>query len=109
MSDSKRPRVYGPPRAHVLPHAGVVPVHTRRFESTHGARLERTHEEEAGKEGEGGGHRQFCSPKFAVIGLSRAPENHRKKPLDLTHFQFENRSKTTQFPSTPIPSLKMGI
>ena len=36
------------------------------------ARLEWTHR------GEGGGHRQFCLPKFAHKGLSRASEVHQK-------------------------------
>ena len=35
---------------------------------------------------------QFCLPKFAHEGLSRASP---KKPLDLTHFQFENRPTIT--------------
>ena len=56
-----------------------------RLESTHGKRFESTH----------GGHRQFCLPKFAHIGLSRAPEVHRKKPLDGIRFQFEKRSRIT--------------
>ena len=48
------------PRAHVLPHAGVVPVHTGRFESTHGGFLDgHTEERVNGGRGEGG-HRQFC-------------------------------------------------
>ena len=34
--------------------------------------------------------------KFAHVGLSRAPEVHHKKPLDLTHLRFENRSRTTR-------------
>ena len=38
-------------------------------------RLERTH----GAEGEGG-HRQFCLPKFAHAGLSRAPEVQQRNP-----------------------------
>ena len=40
-----------------------------RFESTHGKRFESTH----------GGHRQFCLPKFAHVGLPRASEVHKKK------------------------------
>ena len=40
-----------------------------------------------------GGHRQCCLPKFAHVWSSRASEVHHKKPMDLTHFQFENRSR----------------
>ena len=40
-------------------------------------------------------HRQFCLPKFAHVGLSLDPRGSPKKPLDLIHFQFENRSRTT--------------
>ena len=32
-------------------------------------------------------YRQFCLPKFAHVGLSRAAEVHHKKPLDLTYFK----------------------
>ena len=35
-------------------------------------------------------HRQFCLPKFAHVGLSLDPNGSPMKPLDLTHFQFEN-------------------
>ena len=38
---------------------------------------------------------QHSSPKSAHAGLSRASEVHQKQALDLTHFQFENRSRTT--------------
>ena len=49
------------PRAHVLPHAVVVPVHTGTFESTHGGFWDGHTEERGGKGGRGeGGHRQFC-------------------------------------------------
>ena len=54
------------------------------------------------------GRRQFCLPRKAHVEFSLGPrEDHQrnrwitcfrgsqKKPLDLTHFQFENRSKTT--------------
>ena len=37
---------------------------------------------------------QHSSPKFAHVGLLRASEVHQKKPLDLTHSRFENRSRT---------------
>ena len=40
-------------------------------------------------------HRQFCLPKFAHVRLSLDPRGSPKKPLDLTHVQFENRSRTT--------------
>ena len=40
-------------------------------------------------------HRQFCLPKFAHVRLSVVPRGSPKKPFDLTHFQFENRSRTT--------------
>ena len=40
-----------------------------------------------------GGHRQCCLPKFGHVWSSRASEVHHKKPMDLTHFQFENRSR----------------
>ena len=43
-----------------------------------------------------GGHRQFCLPKFAHVGLSRGPQVRQKKPLDLTHLRFESRSRTTR-------------
>ena len=40
-------------------------------------------------------HRQFCLPKFAQVCLSLDPRGSPKKPLDLIHYQFENRSRTT--------------
>ena len=43
------------------------------------------------------GHRQLCLRKFAHVGLSRAPEVHQKNPLDVIHFQFESKSRTTPF------------
>ena len=43
-----------------------------------------------------GGRRQFCLPKFAHVGLSLDPRGPPKKPMDLTHFQFENRSRATR-------------
>ena len=47
----------------------------------------------------------FCLPKNAHIGLSRASEVHRKKPLDLTSFKFENTkdkdTTTTTHHTTP--------
>ena len=46
-----------------------------------------------GGRGEEGG---WSLPKIAHVGLSRASEVHHKKPLDLTHLRFENRSRTTR-------------
>ena len=40
-------------------------------------------------------HRQFCLPKFAHVGCSLDHRGSPKKPLDLTHVQLENRSRTT--------------
>ena len=40
-------------------------------------------------------HHQFCLPKFAHVGLSLDPRGSPKKPLDLTQFKFEKRSRTT--------------
>ena len=77
------------PRAHVETHVRVVPAWTGTFWMYTRARFEWTHG------GEGEGHRQFCLPKFDHMGLSRSPEVHRKKPLDVTYFQFENRSRIT--------------
>ena len=52
------------PRAHVLPHAGVVPVHTGTFWIYTRRFLRRTHGGRGGGGGERGrgqaGHRQFC-------------------------------------------------
>ena len=62
------------PRAHVLKHVRVVPVHTESCGRTHGE--------------EGECHRQFCLPEFAHVGLSLGPRGPAKKPLDLTHFKF---------------------
>ena len=47
----------------------------RRFDRTHGDVLDG--HTEAGGEGREG-HRQFCLPKFAHIGLSRDPKVHQK-------------------------------
>ena len=41
------------------------------------------------------GDRQFCLPKICHVGLSLGSRGSPKKPLDLKHFQFENRSRTT--------------
>ena len=65
----KRPRVY-------QHHNHMWCWYTR-------GRFERT----CGEEGEGG-HPQFCLPKIAHVWLSQ--------PMDVTYFQFENRSRTTR-------------
>ena len=63
-----------PPRvcrqhAHMLLSMWTWCRYTRgRLKSTHGKRFESTH----------GGHRQFCLPRKAHVGLSRASEVHRK-------------------------------
>ena len=44
----------------------------------------------------GGGHRQGCLPKFAQIWSLLGPRSPPKKPMDLTHVQFENRSRATR-------------
>ena len=80
----------------VVWHTGKTPVcgfktsssHGARGAGTHGGRFERTHGVEAGGgwgRG-GGGGRGGMSPsvlltELAVIGLSRAPEVHRKETL----------------------------
>ena len=69
------------PRAHVLKHVRLVPVHTGTF-WIHTWRA--------------GGHRQCCLPKFAHVWSSLGPRGPPKKPMDLTHFQFENRSRATR-------------
>ena len=62
------------PRAHVFPHAGVVPVHTGRFESTHGGFLD-GHTEERGKRGRGEGVTvSSANHETAHVELSRALE-----------------------------------
>ena len=76
--DSKRPRVYRH-HAHMCQNMRAWCRYTQgRFESTHGGFLDgHTGRRE-------GGHRQFCLPKFAHRGLSRA------------HLKFENRSNTAR-------------
>ena len=94
--------------ARVAGNGDVLNVHTGTFwMDTHG---------------EGRGHRQFCSQKFAHVGLITCPTGSTKKPMDLTHLKFENNSRTTcspflrtlalphgavelQLPSSPKPSL----
>ena len=51
--------------------------HTRDVSNTNGKRFESTH----------GGHRQFCLPRKAHVGSSRASEVHRKQPLNVAHVQ----------------------
>ena len=102
------------PRAHVFRHTCAWCLHTR-------GRFGRTHERE---EGEGSlsasafsSRKQgfliilsstltqcqvhasspiFCLPRMAHVGSSRASEVHQKLTLDLTYFQFENRSRRTR-------------
>ena len=63
--------------------------HTQgRFERTHGDVLD-------GHTGTRWCHRQFCLPKICPHGVLTCPRGPPKKPLDLSHFQFENRSRTT--------------
>ena len=64
-----------------------------RFERTHGGVLDGN---TAGRVKREGGRRHFRLPKFAHVGLSLASEAHQKNPLDLTHIQFENKSRTTR-------------
>ena len=66
---------------HNTQHARWHRVQLGRFERTHGGEVE--------------GHRQFCLPKFAHVGLSLDRRGSPKKPLDLTRFQCEKRSRTT--------------
>ena len=91
--NSKRPRMYR--HAHMCYHMRAWCPYTRwRFEFTRGDFLDGHTGRREGREREGC-HRQFCSPKFAPGVITCFREVHRKKPLDLTHFQFENRSTTT--------------
>ena len=62
------------PRAHTFQHVRVVPVHTG--DVLNGQREGRS----------GGGHRQFCSPRFAHVGLSRASERFTKETLGSNPF-----------------------
>ena len=63
---------------------------TRTCVSTRG-RFGRTHG------GEGGCHRQFCLPKFAHIGLSRAPEVH-KETLESLPISSLREARTKRVP-----------
>ena len=63
------------PRAHVLPHAGVVPEHTVTFRIYTRRFLRRTHGGEEGKEGEGRGVTvSSADHETAHVELSRALE-----------------------------------
>ena len=65
-------------------HGDVLNLHTEVFSAdTRGGR---------GREG----HRQFCLPKFAHRGSSRAPEVHQRNAWEFTHLKFENRSNTAR-------------
>ena len=67
--DSKRPRACRQ-HAHMLFSMWAWCWYTRgRFESTHGKFFESTH----------GGHRQFCLPRTAHVGLSLGPTSSPKK------------------------------
>ena len=100
--NSKRPRVYRH-HAHMCYHMRAWCRYTQgRFESTHGGFLDGHTggggggRRERGGRGEGG-HRQFSSPKFAHIGLSRASERFTESNhWILQIFKFENRSRTTR-------------
>ena len=82
--DSNRPRVYRH-HAHMCYHMCAWCRYTRRrFESTHGGFLD------GHTEGRGS---SLVLPKFAHVWLSRDSEVHHKKPVDLHHFQFENKSR----------------
>ena len=80
------------PRAHVETrgagtHGDVLNVHTETFwMDTRGA----------------GGHRQFCLPKFAHVGLSRALEVHQRNPWIFPISKFENRLRNNMSPIPPI-------
>ena len=65
----------------MLPHAGVVPVHTVTF-SMH---------TQAGRGSSPVLLTRICPRKVLTGPQGASPE----KPLDLTHFQFENKSRTT--------------
>ena len=62
-------------------------AHQQHTHTTHNAQ---THNTEHAR-----WHRQFCVPQFAHVGLSLDPRGSPKKPLYLTRFQFEDRSRTT--------------
>ena len=77
--DSKRPRVCRQ-HAHMLFNTCARCRHTRgRFEWTHGGQ---------------GDVIVSSVPKFAHVGSSLGPRG--QKPMHLTHFQLENRSRTTR-------------
>ena len=89
--DSKRPRVYRH-HAHMCYHMRAWCRYTRgRFESTHGGFS-------YGHTGERGGGVTVSSAyqEKPTKSSHLAPQVHRKKPLDLTHSKFENRSRTTR-------------
>ena len=90
-------------RAHVLPHAGVVPVHTMDvLESTHGGSFVHTHGEGRG-EGEGKGrHRLFRLPKFAHLGLSLDPRGFSQENPWISHVVSFRTGREQHFPSPPI-------
>ena len=64
----------GTTRTYFSTRARGAGTQRRRFEWTHG-------------EKGGGGHRQFCSPRFAHVGLSRASERFTKETLGSNPFK----------------------
>ena len=72
--------------AHMLFSMWAWCWHTRgRFECTHGKRFESRH----------GGHRQFCLPRTAHVGLSLGAKFTESNHWMLPMFKFEKRSRTT--------------
>ena len=103
---SKRARVYGHQRGvggrervsvtHTHTHQRQhTPTHTltptRGTPTTHTQRT--THKRTNAQHARW--HRQFCIPKIAHVKLSPDPRGSPEKPLYLTRFQFEHRSRTT--------------
>ena len=88
--DSKRPRVYRH-HAHMCYHMRAWRLNTRgRFESTHGGFFW------TDTRGEMGVTVSSAYQEKPTKSSHLAPQVHRKKPLDLTHSRFENRSRTTR-------------
>ena len=62
----------------------------------------------------GGGHRQFCLPKFAHVWLSRASEDHQRNIWIFPIFKFANRSRTTRHPflqsfALPVKAVQLQL
>ena len=80
---SKRPRVYRQ-HVHTWKHMWTCCRYTRwRFERTHGERR-------------GGGSSSVLLTKICPRGVITCPRGSTKKPMHVTYFQFENRSRTTR-------------